>query len=326
MYAHRRSFERARQELRRIHEGGGQNRASYEVRRDLIRARTPGPEDVVVASAAAALASLKGWALQLYLIALFEAQARRQPGSGVDNTRPLLHRTEQLAAWVDLLPAATRTGQRSAGMRRQLVRALAVLERENLVVLGNPDFRGRYNYFRLLQEAAMPSQGLDAIYTIPRAGETGGIDPAWIRPPGPVSGRSAVVTVPATFFVNGWVHVLSAAEITTYLMLCDLEARYPTAAGEGVYANDPQRRRWYGIHRDVYATHRQLAAYGLVERLDAPARRPDGTIMKRPRQQPLQPYWFRTRPGGFEQASFPRVTSCLDLPTDVHQPTAGEHG
>ncbi|GAA2530657.1 hypothetical protein Ahu01nite_094210 [Winogradskya humida] len=159
MHAHRRSYERARQELRKIHEGGGQNRASYEIRRDLIRARTPGPEAAVVASPAAALAPLKGWALQLYLIALFEAQARRPPGVGVDNTRPLLHRTEQLAAWVDLLPAATSTGQRSAGMRRQLVRALALLEREKLVVLGNPNFRGRYNFFRLLKEAGMPGQG-----------------------------------------------------------------------------------------------------------------------------------------------------------------------
>ncbi|GAA2716683.1 hypothetical protein GCM10010437_100620 [Actinoplanes palleronii] len=272
----------------------------------------------MVASPAAALAPLKGWALQLYLIALFEAQARRPPGFAVDNKRPLLRRNEQLAAWVDLLPAITGTAQRSAGMRRQLVRALTLLRRENLVGLGNPGFKGRYDYFRLMVEAGVPGQRPSAGYTIPQDGEISGIDPAWVRPPGPVSGRSAVVTVPAAFFVNGWVHALSAAEITTYLMLCDLEARYPAVADKGVYANDPQRQRWYGIHRDVYATHRQLAAYGLVERLDAPARRSDGTIRKRPGQQPLQPYWFRTRPDGFEQASFPRVTRCLDLPKADH--------
>ncbi|RSM40310.1 hypothetical protein DMB66_57325 [Actinoplanes sp. ATCC 53533] len=261
---------------------------------------------------------MKGWALHLYLIAIFEAQAHRPRGFAVDNVRPLLYGSGQHTAWVDLLPAITATAPRSAGMRRQLVRALALLEQERLVALnGRTGFRGRYDHFRLLQEDGKTGQPWASPYTIPLTNDISPIDPAWIRPPGPVSGRSTAVTLPATFFLNGWVHVLSAAEITTYLMLCDLEARYPEARRGGVYANDPQRETWYGIHRDVYASHQQLAAYGLIERLDAPARRPDGTIARGAGQQMLQPYRFRTLSGGFDQSALTTVAHHLDPPRDA---------
>jgi hypothetical protein len=304
---HRQAYERAREELAHIHDTGGRFRSSYLVRRTLLRARTPGAEDPVVASPAAALAPLKGWALHLYLIGLFDTQARRPAGWGFDTTRPLLQGRGRLAPWVDLLPAVTATRARSAGMRRQLVRALGLLEREKLAALkGWGGRRGRYDNFLLLNEVGTS-------YTIPSAGEPAPPDPAWIRSPGPVRGRTAVLNLPPAFFVNGWAHVLSAAEITTYLMLCDLEARYPEAKGGGVYAIDRHRETSYGIRRDVYASHRQLSAYGLVERLEAPNRRTDGTITQRPgRGQVLQPYRFRTLPQGFDRAARPAVADALD--------------
>ncbi|MFD6696328.1 hypothetical protein [Micromonospora aurantiaca (nom. illeg.)] len=324
--AHGPAYMRARRELRRIHEGGGQNPTLYLVRRTFILARTPEPSAPVVASPAAALAPMRGWALHLYLIALFETQAQHRAGFAVTNTRPLLNGSKLQAAWVDLLPAVTSTTPRSAGMRRQLVRALALLEQQNLVGLrGRAGFRGRYDYFRLRLENGGRIQGRESAYTVPLPSDAGTVDPAWIRPPGPAQGRSAVISLPASFFLNGWVHVLSAAEITTYLMLRDLEARYPVAGQAGVYANNPQRETWYGIHRDIYATHRQLTAYGLVDRLDAPARNPDGTIAPGGGKQMLQPYWFRTTPEGFDQVALPTLVDRLDLP-HAPQPTEGHAG
>jgi hypothetical protein len=159
---------------------------------------------------------MKGWALHLYLIAIFDAQTRNARGSGVDNVRPLLHGSDRQAAWVDLLPTITSTTPRATGMRRQLVRALALLEQEKLVALsGRPGFRGRYNYFRLLSEDSSPGQSWEIAYTIPTSTEISSADPPWIRPPGPAGGRAAAVGLPAEFFTNGWVHVLSATEIAT---------------------------------------------------------------------------------------------------------------
>ncbi|SDT74261.1 hypothetical protein [Actinoplanes derwentensis] len=304
LLTHAKAYDHAQARLHQIHHAGGQTPQRYLIRRALVRARTPAADRPVVASPAAALAPMKGWALHLYLIAIFEAQARLTPAFAVNNDRPLLYGTRQAAAWVDLLPTITDTVPRSAGMRRQLVRALALLHREHLVGLRSRiGARGRYERFELRHE---DGESWSPVYTIPRGDSTSASEPLWIRPPGPVAGRTAVVALPATFFLNGWAHVLSAAEITTYLMLCDLEARYPQARAGGVYLTDPQREAWYGIHRDVYATHRQLSAFGLIERLDDPDRRPDGTITRGAGQQMRQPYRFRTLPQGFSQPA--RIT------------------
>jgi hypothetical protein len=147
------AYEAARAELGKIYEDGGRNRFHYVIRRDLVHARRVSSAAAPQPSPAAALAPLKGWALHLYLIAIFDAQSRRPAGTNVDNTRPLCRANNVEAGWADLLPAVTTTTDRRAGMRRQAVHAWNLLEREKLAVIsGQPGVAGRYNHVQLLDE------------------------------------------------------------------------------------------------------------------------------------------------------------------------------
>ncbi|NBE85372.1 hypothetical protein GVV04_31370 [Micromonospora sp. NEAU-HG-1] len=258
----------------------------------------------------------KGWALHLYLIALFEAQTRSAPGTESRNTRPLYTTGEQ-RGWADLLPAVTATTNQTAGMRRQLTRALSQLAHHNLVELtGQPGLPNRYVGFRLRNEAGMahhawrPGYWTPGRYTIPAADDSELPDP--LRPPAAKDGQVEALLLPASFYLQGWVHVLSAAEILTYLMLRDLETRYPESSKRGVFITEPNRLKWYGIRRDVYESHRQLAAYGLIELLPDPHRRTDGSILRRPGGGVyLQPLRFRTLPQGLEQSAIRTVITAI---------------
>jgi hypothetical protein len=293
-------FEEARAELGKIYDAGGRNRFHYVIRRDLVHARRVSPAAAPEPSPAAALAPLKGWALHLYLIAIFDAQSRRPAGTTVDNTRPLCRADSGEAGWADLLPAVTTTTGRRAGMRRQAVHAWNRLERENLAVIsGQPGVAGRYNHVQLLDET-----GSGAIaswhrrYSIPLTS--------------PFEPSRSLVMLPKGFFLNGWVHVLTAAEITTYLMILDLQNRYPETGREGVFAVASHRVERYGVHPDVYATHRELTKYGLIRRINDPARSPDGRVIKRSSQRyVLQPYRFRTLDEGFDRPALATVTTQL---------------
>lgn len=304
----------AHQALDAVYGGGDRVRSRFAVRRSLIL-RHPIAVDttsVVVPSPAAPLVTQKGWALHLYLIAIFEAQSRRRPGGVIRNMRPL-RTTDRQPGWVDLLPAATATADRAAGMMRQTTRALTLLSRQNLVKLHcRPGSAGRFERFQLLNESGT-NHGLwtHDPYHIP-ASDALMDKPDFLRPVAAKAGKAEALQLPAAFFLNGWVHVLSAAEIITYLMLRDLETRYPESSKDGVYVAEPKRTEWYGISRDVYESHQQLTAYGLVERLDDPNRRPDGKILHRPGGgQYLQPLRFRTLPQGLAQPALRMVTAAL---------------
>ncbi|GAB3831904.1 hypothetical protein ACFPIJ_29230 [Dactylosporangium cerinum] len=294
---HAAAYEAARDKLVEIYEAGDRIRSQYAIRSALVHARRAGAAGSPPSSPAGALAPLKGWAMPLYLIAIFDAQSRRPAGATVDHARPLFRVGNGQAGWADLLPAITQTAPERAGMRRQAVHALNLLEREHLAVIaGRGGVAGRYDRVQFLDETGDGTRHRWLRrYSIPRSDSVGD-----------------VVHLPKAFFLNGWVHVLTVAEITTYLMILDLQARYPESGRDGVFKVAAQRVDRYGVRRDVYATHRQLAGYGLIRRLDDPARSPDGRIIKRssPRYT-RQPYRFRTFDSGFDRPALTIVSAHL---------------
>lgn len=297
------AYENARAELSKIYDDGGRLRSQYAIRRGLVHVRPVSRNVQVPSSPAAALAPFKGWALQLYLIAIFDAQSRRPPGSTIENSRPLCRVGRSEAGWADLLPAETKTVDRRAGMRRQAVHALNLLEREHLVAVDGPaGVAGRYDQVRFLDETGEGARNTWLRhYSVPR------LDP--------FVPSNEIVWLPKAFFLNGWVHVLTAAEITTYLMILDLQIRHPDAGDTGVYEVVDQRVDRYGIHRDVYATHRQLSGYGLIRRLDDPNRSQDGRVLRRSSPRYVhQPYRFSTLAGGFDQPALATVKAHLRSP------------
>ncbi|MEU4159234.1 hypothetical protein [Actinoplanes sp. NPDC026670] len=226
--------------------------------------------------------------MSLYLTALFDAQSRRPAGARVRNTRPLSGTGTELG-WTDLLPAAVP----GADMLRQVQRALTALERVRLVELRRPGMPARYEQFTLLDESG---GGL--------RGRTGYVIPHRVA-----AADGDLLRLPAAFFVHGWVHVLLPAEILVYLMILDLEQVHGTA---GIYAADSVKADVYAISRDVYEHHRALTAYGLIDRLDDPHRRPDGKLAPRPRfGGPPHPLRFRSVRGGLDRDAHPSVTNAL---------------
>jgi hypothetical protein len=316
LYADR--YNEARLALHQVYDEGRRQRAGFLIRRSLVRCAIAQDDPQRPRwSPASALITQKGWALHLYLIAVFEAQTRSGPGTERRNTRRLYTTGEQ-NGWADLLPAITSTANKKAGMRRQLTRALTQLARYSLIELvGQPGLPNRYEGFRLRNEAGTaydiwnPGDWTPGRYTVPAADDSEAPDP--FRAPAAKDGQAETLLLPASFFLQGWVHVLSAAEILTYLMLRDLETRYPESSRRGVFVTEPNRANWYGISRDVYESHRQLAAYGLVERLLDPNRRADGSILRRPGGGVfLQPLRFRTLPKGLERSAVRTVITAMD--------------
>jgi hypothetical protein len=228
-------YNAARLALHQVYDEGRRQRARFLIRRSLVRCAIAQDNPLRPRSSpASALITQKGWALHLYLIAVFEAQTRSGPGTERRNTRPLYTTGEQYG-WADLLPAVTATANKTAGIRRQLTRALSQLARHRLIELGGqPGLPNRYEGFRLRNEAGMaydiwkPDDWTPGRYTVPAPDDSEVPDP--FRPPAAKDGQVESLLLPASFFLQGWVHALSAAEILTYLMLRDLETRYPESS------------------------------------------------------------------------------------------------
>jgi len=280
-------YRTARETLQELHARGDRRPSTIAVRRTLItRHESGGP------SPAAQLITPKGLGLALYLTALFEAQCRRPADSQIRNTRSLQPTRTDLG-WVDLLPAATTGADTQAAMLRQLQRALTLLERTRLVELPRHGLVGRYERFNVLDESGGGAHGRTG-YVVPnRATES----------------ASALLRIPVAFFLRGWAHVLLPAEIVVYLIVLDLEGQHGDG---GVYLPDRTKDEIYSITRDVYEHHRALRAYGLIDRLADPNRRPDGKFVRRPTLiYDLHPLRFRSARRGLDNDAQPTVIDAL---------------
>jgi hypothetical protein len=113
---------------------------------------------------------------------------------------------------------------------------------------------GRYERFSLLHESGSVSHATGIAYTVPRVNER-------------------AFEVPASFFLQGWVHALEDREVAAYLALCQLGAMTNEVA-----LSAGARLRYYGLPRTTYESFATLEKFGLVESFPDPNRRPDGTI------------------------------------------------
>jgi hypothetical protein len=237
--------------------------------------------------------------------------------------------------WLDLIASETAAAKLPATKRdnllRQFKRGLVHLEKERLVVLsGGPQSNGRFEAFRLLNESgSLSKNGSEVPYSIPQDPYLDIPRKAYLANGLTELGNDQfssdpIISIPVDFFLNGWVHVLSPAELVTYLMLRDLGRRCGT--DQGVFICGKPREQFYGLRRDVYESHRLLNLYGLIEKVENSNRRHDGTVRSfKTENNPLEPHRFRLLPDAFKRDAFDSVVQALRDPASfIRANTFGE--
>ncbi|WP_176953925.1 hypothetical protein [Streptomyces indicus] len=204
--------------------------------------------------------------LQVYLLALFEAQSRKRNGIAGPCPIPI---SGAEVSWVDLVvsqakqnmqakPPVTATQNRV----RQIKSAIKRLADEGLILRDVGESSKRFSFMLLQEPSIRRQEKMD--YAIPEHYE---------------GGRS-VISVPVQFFTNGWVYFLTDSEIRMYLALKHVAARFRDEhLLRGVYITERDREWLYGISRDVYESHLTLSRFGLVQLVPNPLRHQDGRVV-----------------------------------------------
>jgi hypothetical protein len=216
-----------------------------------------------------AVGGTKTPALQVFLLALLEAQTRRTPRSDGRTALPLVAPTSPDPStgglsWVKLVAAVAADssdkgpygGYQRENRLRQIKKALDRLEATGRVELGDHHYANRYERFVLTREYEDGTGR--APYTAP--------------PPG------RALPLPADLWLRGWVHVLSDAEMLLYLALRLHVAVFPDL-GNGPFVLGRQARDVYGISKENYESLRELEMFGLIRlTVDEDRSRIDGTM------------------------------------------------
>jgi hypothetical protein len=244
-----------------------------------VRLRVPFVRSVVPiqpgqpgAPPASLLLSPNGQALRLYLLAVFVAHCLRVPGAAMPADRPLRREPGSTEpSWVDLFAATlskprpgVRTKERTGPatkIEKQLQNALRRLCALQLVELGPERSADRFDAFALVAETGRGSLATPEYYTVPA--EPGG-----------------TLTIPSSFWLNGWLWALTNSEIAAYLMFRFLATAFPgehRAAGVYIYGED--REGHFGLRRDAYESHILLDAFGLLEQQASPERDENNRIV-----------------------------------------------
>ncbi|WP_143054235.1 hypothetical protein [Streptomyces sp. KS_5] len=255
-------IDHALRALRQLHSRGGRWPAQVKVRAPFFVGGPYAPSPI------ARLSAPRGVNLQIYLLALFEAQSRRR--NGIAGPCPVPISGAEIS-WVDLVvseakqnmqarPPVTATQNRI----RQIKSAIKRLADENLVLRNVGDPSDHFPLMLLQEPELGLGQAEERDYVIPEYYE---------------GGKSAVA-LPVQFFTNGWVYVLTDSEIRMYLILKHLAARFrETHLLRGVYLTERDRDWLYGISRDVYEAHLMLSRFGLIELAPNPLRHQDGRVV-----------------------------------------------
>lgn len=228
------------------------------VRQDFVRSAGPGapPLSTVVSSS--------GRSVTFALLALFVAQTKPGPAPHVLglNMRP---QPRVDVGWTDLtcIPPIQSTGDKSKGLlRRQSQRAgaaLTALSGPGAALIYRPNAsrsKGVYDNCELLMDTGPRGNGPQQSYQVPAGDEV-----------------AVCLEIPVEFFTNGWVFVLTDAEILTYLML-----RHVLLTRGQEYVTGDDRREEYGVTDYAYEQHPTLELAGLLHSERDPGRRPDGTF------------------------------------------------
>ena len=240
--------------------------------------------------------------MQTLLICLFEVACRAPRAQSRQTEIPLDYRTSSAdVCWVDLIGVALQQGRPAADRSvsphdkrlRSIKNALRRLEEHKLVEFTSRGPRDRYERFRLLREGADYSRSSTPVnYTIPAA--------------------HAAVSLPVEFFLNGWAHMLTEAEIALWLTLRLLAHEYQREHRDnGVYLDGDLRRDRFGFDRAGYEAHQQLAAFGLIHTVQDPRRRPDGTVDDYTTDGPGGLHRFQVTDAGLQQVALPTVLKAL---------------
>lgn len=261
----------------------------------------------------------RGIALRFYLLAVFEAQCRLGAGQTWVSDRPL----DGAGSWSEFIaidgaydnksktymPDTKQRRTTNQLSLRQIKSALDTLERlgpeHALVTVPRAKNGGRrlYGEFSLMKETGKNNDQNPDVYTVPR------------------NHRSSIetITVPADFFLKGWIQVLSPSEIATWLIL---QAHSQWARDEhakaGVYLYGKAREEDFGLRRDAWEDGCQrLCEFGLIRHA-----RPGSLdeVLKRPGHEQLvrfsakedreryEPYRWQVTDGGLAKNA---VKTCL---------------
>jgi hypothetical protein len=145
----------------------------------------------------------------------------------------------------------------SRAHRARVTRVLDELANAHLVRLGVD--RARYEGFRLLREDAS-----ERAYTVP------GDD------------AEDALTLPASFFLNGWHLILEPREIAMLLAILNAQRlhlpRRRNRATRGVAVPETLRDTRYGISEEAYNFIHQLTVFGLIDIIDIMPNRTGGKV------------------------------------------------
>lgn len=239
--------------------------SAIRLRPELVSSARPVPAAEPVPPPVTQLLNPRGIALRFYLIAVFEAHCRLAPGKRWAGTR----RLQGLQGWTNFVAvdaafsSVTGTYLRETKQERdaetsrlrQLQGALRTLEdvgvkrvQALVEVPKKANGRGRdYEDFRLMGESGRGPLHTPNLYSVPRPGDD-------------------AIAIPPDFFLRGWAHVLSPAEMATWLALQELSQTYPARHEEsGVYLYAKRRKEQFGLLRDSYEDScNTLEALGLI--------------------------------------------------------------
>lgn len=250
----------------------------------------------------------RGVALQLELTLLFLAQCQAKNHF----TPKVRHQVIAPAGALGLIDfLATGTNRRPGAKYRRMPSSMradqvrAALERLSdpklqLVDLALNDKRkpDHDQGVTLLKEVGPTATGGPSVYERPRRG---------------VQRTAAVVAVPAAFFTNGWIQVLTDSEIANWLMWRDLgEMRQHDIVDVDELSIDAENRLgWYDLTRDAWDTHQTLSRMGLMTVTFAEDRREDGTVVEFKQGNRGAPHRFGVVDDGLAEPALPTAIAAI---------------
>ncbi|MGW1247387.1 hypothetical protein [Streptomyces sp. NPDC002535] len=252
-------FEQAVFTANRLHTRGGAWPQQIRVRSSFFATGRDGQPPIGRISAP------RGLNLQVFLLALFEAQTRKRTGAAGGCPLPI---SGGINPWTELVVSEAKQNTQAKApitatqnRARQIKSAMKRLTDAHLALqnVGNP--QNPYP-FMLLHESGNSESGTME-YTIPdfQLGQF-------------------TVTLPVQFFTNGWIYLLTDAEIRMYLIFKHLATRFSEShARHGVYCNEYDRTWRYWVSRDSYEAHLTLSRFGLIAQLESDFRHADGKII-----------------------------------------------
>lgn len=192
--------------------------------------------------------SSTGLAMRMILTGYAVAQTKTRPGQRFRNSMVVRGSAAQGVGWVDAV--AVKSQRRLGGTtstsvnekkERQVKNALDRLAEVAMIELGTGRGVARYDGFGLLEEG--DSAGPRRDYTVPKKTER-------------------IVSLPAAFVTNGWLHLLEDTEIALLFMLAVGVGSVEPPPVVAIPADD--RNALYGIGREAFESHRMLDWLGLI--------------------------------------------------------------